>query len=41
MTSIGNIGPPNLPVLAGDEARTNIKEGADPLDEWKALSGIK
>jgi len=34
-------GQQTVPVLAGDEARTNIKEGADPLDEWKALSGIK
>lgn len=34
-------GQQTVPVLAGDEERTNIKEGADPLDEWKALSGIK
>ncbi len=34
-------GQQTVPVLAGDEARTNIKEGADPLAEWKALSGIK
>jgi hypothetical protein len=34
-------GQQTIPVLAGDEERTNIKEGVDPLDEWKALSGIK